>query len=148
MISGYFMCTSTLTPMKYFKVYFTAKFYKIIIFVILAIVGLQEVSFSSLFKLTFCYLLGADIGFTGSFLVFYLFIPFYNLFLQHLDKNKHMKLVVLLLVFYSIVPTFFPNEGIAEPIEWYMILYFVAAYIRLYPSEWMKKMQFVHLFWY
>ena len=139
LISGYFMCTSTLTSLKYLKIYFIAKFYKIIIFVILAIGGLQVVSFSSLYNLVFCYLLRADFGFTGSFLVFYLFIPFYNLLLQHLDKDKLKKFVVMLLCFYSIVPTFFPNEGIAEPIEWYMVLYFVAAYIRLYPSEWMRK---------
>lgn len=139
LISGYFMCTSRLTLKRYMKVYLTAKGYMIIIFCILAVVGIQAVSFRSIHKLIFGYLLRADVGFTGSFLVFYLFIPFYNLLLEKLDKIKHGSLVLMLLVFYSVVPTFFSNEAMTDPIIWYMTLYFVAAYIRLYPADWMKN---------
>lgn len=139
LISGYFMCTSRLTIERYLKVYLTAKGYKIIIFVALAIVGIQTVSFESIYSLVFCYFLRADIGFTGSFLIFYLFIPFYNLLLEKLDKTMHKKLVFMLLFFYSVLPTFFSNGAMTDPIIWYMTLYFVAAYIRLYPADWMKN---------
>lgn len=142
LISGYFMCTSKLTLKRYLKVYLTAKSYTIIIFFILAIAGIQVVSFRSIHKLVFGYLLRADIGFTGSFLVFYLFIPFYNFLVEKMDKMQHGKLVLMLLFFYSVVPTFFSNEAMTDPIIWYMTLYFVSAYIRLYPAVWMKNNRF------
>lgn len=139
LISGYFMCTSQLTYTRYLKIYFTAKMYKIVVFVALAVMGYQEVSVRSILQLLFCYLLGAGEGFTGSFLVFYLFIPFYNSYLNVLTKSQLKMLNTFLLFFQVIVPTFLFNEGIFEPIVWYMTLYFVAAYIRLYPEAWMKN---------
>ena len=33
-----------------------------------------------------------------------------------------------------------------DPIMWYMTLYFVAAYVRLYPSKWMKNNKFCATF--
>ena len=139
LISGYFMCTSQLTYTRYLKVYFTAKMYKIILFFILAIMGYQVVSVSSIVRLLFCYLLRAGEGFTGSFLVFYLFIPFYNCCINALTKSQLKILNVLLLFFEVVVPTFLFNEGLFNPIVWYMTLYFVAAYMRLYPEAWMKN---------
>lgn len=139
LISGYFMCTSQLTWDRYCKIYVTAKFYKIVLFVFLAIMGYQIVTFKSVFELLFCYLLRAGEGFTGSFLVFSLFIPFYNILLKGLDKMQLKKLVTFLLFWETIVPTFLFNESLFNPIVWYITLYFIAAYIKLYADDWMHN---------
>lgn len=49
------------------------------------------------------------------------------------------RLIALLLWVEVFVYTFLDNEAAFTEIVWYMTLYFVAAYIRLYPARWMES---------
>ncbi len=139
LISGYFMCTSVLTVKRFGKIYLEAKFYKLVLFILLFMLDYQTLGLKSIFKLLFGYWYGIGNGFTSSFLAFYLLIPFFNILIKNMNKKLHLLLVALLVFMYTIVGTFFMNNSIfSEPI-WYGVLYFVAAYIRLYPAEWMTS---------
>lgn len=43
-----------------------------------------------------------------------------------------------LLLYFSIASTFFTARSMNEPF-WYMTLYFIASYIRMYPSKWSES---------
>lgn len=75
-------------------------------------------------------------GFVGSFLFFYLLVPFYNNFLKHLSKRNHIFLIGLLLTFFTVFGTFFAASSIFTESVWYMILYILAAYIKKYSPHW------------
>lgn len=138
LISGYFMCTSNLTVKRFGKIYLEAKFYKIVIFIILLICGYETLDFINVYKVLFGYWYGIGNSFTSSFFAFYLFIPFYNILIRNMNKKQHLSLMGLSLFTNTIVGTFFFNKNVfSEPI-WYMVLFFVAAYIRLYPARWMN----------
>jgi hypothetical protein len=139
LISGYFMCTAKLTVKRFSKVFLETCFYHFIIFLILLIAGYETVGLKRIFKLVFAYIYGANNGFTSSFLMFYLFIPFYNLLLDKMTKKQFQWLLGLLLFYFTFASTFLFATAIFREATWYMVLYFVAAYIRLYPMEWMKR---------
>lgn len=73
-------------------------------------------------------------GFTSSFIAFYALIPFINKLIGVLDEKGHKRLVIILLTVFSIIPTLFLN-GVYEYISWYVTLYLLAAYLRLYPTR-------------
>lgn len=144
LVTGWFMCTRKVESLdikrKWLKLYFEIIFYSFSIFIILFILGYQKITPNELYKLFFgiiTYSVGS--GFSGSFLIFYLFIPYYNILLEKLDKKMLQKLLILLLMMYTIFSTFFFNNQVFNAVGWYMTLYFAAAYIRLYPSGWMSN---------
>lgn len=73
-------------------------------------------------------------GFTGSFIAFYALIPFINKVIKVLDRKDHAKVVIVLVSIFSIIPTLFLN-GVYEYVSWYVTLYLLAAYLRLYPTR-------------
>lgn len=134
MITGYFMCSRQLTVRRIAKIYMEAQFYTIIIFVLFLIMGYESISVNSIFRVLFWNLSGIGSGFTASFLAFYIFIPFYNKLISTLNRADHLKLICMLLALYTGTSTFFFCEGIFSEPVWYIVLYFVAAYVKIYGS--------------
>lgn len=75
--------------------------------------------------------LGIGHGFVGSFIVLYLLTPFVNQLVKAMTKCEFQYLLVLLIGVYSVVGTFVPF-GFYEYIGWYVTVYLVGSYIRLY----------------
>lgn len=139
LISGYFMCQSRLTLRRFGKVYLEAKFYVVLIYFILLIVGYETKTVDRLLNVLFGFIRNPGNGFTSSFLMFYLFVPFYNMLINGMDKRQHRWLIALLLTYFTIAPMLLrSNHVFFEPL-WYAVLYFVAAYIRLYPAKWTEN---------
>ncbi len=135
LITGYFMCTSKLTWKRFLKMYLPAKFYDILFFAIFLVAGYETLSLQSIMKVLFAYIYTIDRYFTASFFAFYLLIPFMNVLLEKLIKEDLQKLIGVLLIIFTISSTFFFNSGVFHHVFWYVTLYFVAAYIRMYPNR-------------
>lgn len=56
-----------------------------------------------------------------------------------MEKSEHEKLVILLLLVYTVLPSFFKAEVNFNYITWFIVLYFLAAYIRMYPRSWFSN---------
>lgn len=140
LISGYFMCTSKLTIKRFSKVFIEAKFYRIAIFVIFVLTGYEQLTVRSVINVVFEFLRSPNRGFTSSFLMFYLFVPFFNSLIEKMNRNQFECLLGLLLVYYTIIPTFMFTDAVFYEPVWFMVLYFVAAYIRFYPAKWMQEL--------
>ena len=132
LITGYFMCKQKFTWKKFFKLYFEVKFYAIVIFAIFVISSYQALTAFSLYQTIFNVAMGVGHGFTASFIFLYLLIPFINKLINSLDKHEHGILVLILLVAFSVFGTFFLNPCF-EYLGWYITVYIIGAYIRLYP---------------
>ena len=139
MITGYFMCTSKLTVKRFGKMWLEAKFYVIVIFLVLFFAGYETVGFGSILNLLFGLVRNSNAGFTSSFFMFYLFIPFYNLLIEKMSRRQYHCLLGILIFYFTVVPTFFFTNSVFHEPLWYMVLYFVAAYIRLYPVSWLEN---------
>lgn len=139
LITGYFMCKLEFKWEKFLKLFLEIKFYRIIFFIIFLFFGYETLNVSSISGLLFNCIKGINYGFVGTFIVLYLLIPFLNKFIKNLDKNSLGKLILLLLFIFTIIPTFFRNDLACNLLCWYITLYFVASYIRLYPLKFMDN---------
>lgn len=139
MISGFFMCTSTLTARRFLKVFLEWMFYSFTVYGALLALGFESCLPIRLFNLLFAPFRYVDVGFTQSFVWFYLGIPFYNLIIKNTDKKGLYLLTSGLLALFVLPITFFRNGAVFHHVFWYMTLYFVGACIRLYPMQWMER---------
>ncbi|MBD5210319.1 MAG: acyltransferase family protein [Barnesiella sp.] len=140
LISGYFMCRMQLTARRYVKLLIQILFYGITIMLIFAICDYQQLTIRGLFNKLFGLLTSINNGFAASFMAFYIFVPFYNKLISVLTKRQLGLLVLGLLFIMTICSTVFLAPTMNEPV-WYMTLYFVAAYIRLYPNKWTDNLK-------
>ncbi len=85
LITGYFMCKSSITVKKYLKLFCQIVFYNIVISIFLIIIGKQEPSVAMLKNMIPFY--GMGTAFVPSYLAFYLFIPFINILIKAMDKK-------------------------------------------------------------
>ena len=130
LITGYFMCQSQISLKKFLKLILEIEFYKIIIFIIFWATGNTVCNLRTIRALL--PVPGITNGFGPCFIVFFLFIPFLNLFICSLSKRFYRLLLLFLFVFYMILPSF----GIPiffNYFTWFSVIYLIAAYIRLYP---------------
>ncbi len=137
-ISGYFMCTSNITAKKYAKLLGEVMFYRIVIQGLFWITGYSAFSLKSFIKLLFP-VMSIEKGFTDAYLVFYLCIPFLNALLKSLSERMHVLLLLLCGVTYVFFGTLkiFPLE--MNYVSWFIVLYFIGAYIRMYPKSLFEK---------
>ena len=132
LVTGYFMCKQSFTWRKFLTLYLEVKFYTLLLPVIFWTIGKQELTFQYCFRVVFCEFSSMGATFTQTFLALFLLIPFINRLIHAMDKVSHARLLVLLLLFYTIAGTFFLNDFF-EYIGWYVTVYLIGAYLRLYP---------------
>ena len=134
LITGYFMCTSQITLRKGLKLLLQVEFYKIILFCIFVVSGYVELSHKTLFK-GLMPITNISDGFVSCFLAFFCFIPFLNILIKGMNKRQHLILVCLSLVVYSLPSQIF-MEVTFNYVGWFMVIYLIASYFRLYPPQW------------
>lgn len=134
LITGYFMCKSNITMKKFVKLLAEVMFYRIIIYSIFLGTGIQSFSITE-FVQVFIPTTSIAQNFTGTFLAFFLCIPFLNILIKNLTEKQHIYLLLIsgfIYVFFGTVPYFSVTMNY---VSWYIVLYFIASYIRLYPKQ-------------
>lgn len=135
MITGYFMCKSNITVKKFLKLLLEIEFYKVIIYLIFLISGYSNFSIKVLIK-TILPIYNIGTGFSNTYIVFFLFIPFLNILIKAINNKQHLSLIALCIIVFTIIPTFFKSNVVISYISWFMVIYLIAAYIRIYPNKW------------
>lgn len=138
LITGYFMCTSNITVRKFCKLIGERYFYSIVIWGVFLVVGYEIFSMKMFLKVIFPFFSVTN-NFTGCFLLFYLFIPFLNLLIDAINEKQHLSLIGLCVFVYTILPSIFKADVSFNYVTWFIVLYFIAAYLRLYPKRWFNN---------
>ena len=133
-ITGYFMCQSNITWKKFLKLFLEFKFYKIVFYLVFFVTGYTEFSIKELWEIIFP-INSIGSGFVGSYLAFYLFIPFVNLLITSMSEKMHQRLIALCICLFTVLPTFFFTNVKLSYVSWFITLYLIAAYVRLYPKR-------------
>lgn len=137
LITGYFMCKKGITIKKFFKLVCEVEFYKILIFIIFCATGYQNFTLKGFFY-SLLPIRSISDGFVSAFLVFYLFIPFLNIFIKAMNEKQHLTFLILLLSVYTVWPSLKFNVAF-NYVTWFCVLYFMAAYYRLYEKPKFNK---------
>lgn len=133
LITGYFMCKSNITIRKFGRLIGEKYFYTIVLFVIFLLTGYTAFELKEFVKALLPTTSVTD-NFTGCFLIFYLFIPFINKLLQALSEKEHITLVGLCILIYTVFPSLHIDVRF-NYVTWFVILYIIAAYVRMYPKD-------------
>lgn len=143
LITGFFMIRGGWRKGKAIKLYAEIKFYKVVIFLLLAGGIYQQVNASSIIHCVFSTLYSIAYGrsFPEIFLLLYLFAPFINKLLNALNKKECEYLILLLLFSYSLVPTIIPSANVKSIhyLVWFATMYIIGAYIQLYPNKYTES---------
>ncbi len=128
------MCKSQITFKKFVRLLFEVLFYRIVINGIFAASGYAQFTLKSFLMALIPFTEIAQ-NFTGTYLIFFLCIPFINALIHNLNEKQHIRLLLLLFftyVLFGTVPSLYVSMNY---VSWYMVLYLLASYIRLYPKR-------------
>lgn len=134
LITGYFMCRSNISAKKFVKLLGEVMFYRIIIGAIFMISGYIPVNITTLANILIP-IRTIESGFTPAFLIFFLCIPFLNILIKGMNEKQHIRLFLVLAftyIFLGTVPSFSVTMNY---VSWFVVLYFIASYIRIYPKR-------------
>lgn len=134
LITGYFMCKSKITLKKFTKLLLQVMFYRVLINSIFWVSSYDYLTVQGLIKILIP-IRTIGTGFTPAFLLFFLFIPFLNILVNNMNEKQHILLIVLssfTYIFLGTVPLFSVTMNY---VSWFMVLYVISSYIRMYPKE-------------
>lgn len=137
LISGYFLIDSKFKINKFLKLVFETFFYSFVIMVVFTVsksnlnIGIKDIIISFL-PITY-----SSYWFVTCYIVLYLFIDNINPTIKALDKKKYFQLILLLLLLLCIIPSFTLGKPGYSQFVWFIFVYLVAGYIKLYPCKFM-----------
>lgn len=145
LISGYFLVESVFKPGKIVKLILQVLFYTILITVLafsFGIIGKEELGFYNLIVQLFPFQL-EQYWFMTSYLVLYILSPILAMGAKSLSQ-KNLKIVTIVFVLFMCVEKSFLPVQIAFDERgydalWFICLFLVAAYIRLYGIKLLEK---------
>lgn len=143
LITGYFMCTSQITLRKALKLLLQIEFYKIVFFCIFVAMGYIDLTPKAIFK-DIAPIVALQRGFVDCYIVFFCFIPFLNILINGMNKKQYQILLGLSLLVFSIFPQTVISVGYSY-VSWFMVVYLIAAYFRLYPPQWSLSTRYTGL---
>lgn len=149
LISGYFLVASKnelFNANRILKFWGQVFFYSIAIYVIFGIAGINEFSLKSLVKTVFPITFG-QWWFASTYFVLYLIHPFLNNLLNKIDKKTYQSLLTLLITIWCIIPTFTGTSFQSNSLLWFITLYCVAGYIRLFDLNRIFTTKHFFCFW-
>lgn len=134
LITGYFMCVSQITLRKFMKLLLVVLFYYVGIYLLFVLFGHCPFTLRDMW-LNCIPVQDINGGFTSAYLLFFLFIPFINACIQHVNQQQHAWLCVLNLLIYTIMP-YVPGVTISmNYVVWFSVIYILGAYIRLHKDS-------------
>ena len=134
LITGYFMCSSTITMRKFLKLMLWIYVYRIVIYVAFLSSGNETLSVVRIVKLLMP-VWGFNDNFTSCFIGFWLTIPFWNILIHNMTHKQHLLLIALLVGMYSVLGSIPSFNVTFNYVTWFGVIYLIASYIRMYPHK-------------
>ncbi|MCQ2514398.1 MAG: acyltransferase [Ruminococcus sp.] len=138
MISGYFLAGSSFKLKKIAKPYLQVFFWSAICLIFVYSTGYIEPEYkttlSSLVPFTF-----GSYWFATTYLILCILAPFINTLIRNISKRQYQGLLVFLTVLWCVSYTSVCRKPGFSEVGWFIFIYMIAAYIRLYPSAFTEK---------
>ena len=132
LISGYFLINSNkVITSKVLKFWFQIFTYSIVIFVIFTLSGIVPFDLKELIKHIFP-ITFTQWWFASTYFVLYLLSPFINKMLLSFDKKQYLSFLLILFFMWCIIPTVTGQAFESNELLWFVFLYSLAGFIKLY----------------
>lgn len=131
-ISGYFLISSKKIKLdKVLKFWLQLIFYSVLLYVVFVFIGSEPLSVLGIIKNSLP-VLSSRWWFASTYFVLYILSPFLNRLLNSFNKREYQNFVSLLTILWCILPTLTNQAVQSNPLIWFIYLYALAGYIRLY----------------
>ena len=134
LITGFFLVERkglVIKPQKVIRIWGQIFFYSILLFFVSFLLGKGSVSpksiISTFFPITF-----GQWWFASTYLVLYLIHPALNKLLQSLSKKEYQRLLLFMLVIWSLIPTITNTRFQSNSLLEFVLYYSIAGYIKIY----------------
>lgn len=141
LISGYFMIKSKTKMDKIIKLWAQIWFYSVAIFVIFIFFDRSLLTKENFIQSVFP-IISKSYWFATVYLCLYIISPILNKIVYKIEKKQLATIIGVLIFFLSVVWEIMPSvydkiTGGGQGLLWFIVLYFIGAYIRLYlePSK-------------
>ena len=145
MISGYFLMDSRFTLRRLVKLWCEVFFYSVLVAGICLIAGIADRdTYLNFFNLQYFVLpvVNKHYWFASAYILMYLFSPLLGAAMKKLSKQQHLMLLLTMICVLSLPKSFVPAELTIDDhglsLVWFLCLYVLAAYIRLYGLPFLK----------
>lgn len=135
LISGYFMINSSgIRVSKLAKLYCQIAGYSLIIYFVFIVFGAESLGITGLVSNIFP-IMFEKYWFATAYVVLYLISPFLNRLLNGIRQKDHFKLILALLMLFSIIPTFTTRQMYSNLLIQVVMFYVIGAYFGRYPES-------------
>lgn len=133
LISGYFLVESKFSFNRILKIWIQTFFYSILITFVISY--FKEISFTEVIK-SFFPIITTRYWFVTVYITLLLISPFLNVLIKNISKKKYQLLLITNLIMFSVIPIVPIPSGLlfggGYGIAWFINLYLIAGYIKLY----------------
>ena len=133
LITGYFMISVDATKNYYCRIIPTILelyFYQIVIFIIVYITKISFIDFMNILELLFPFMHGN--WYVSYYVILFFLIPFINPYLNNLKKKDYQKLLFVVIMIYTILPTILMRGWKFSELDFFLVMYLIGAYIKLH----------------
>lgn len=135
LISGYFLVNVPDIKLdKVWKLWSQLSFYSLSIFIVFVITDLREFRWFSLLESVFPVTFNKW-WFASTYFILYLFTPYINILLHKLNKRMYQKMLLLMFICWSVIPTVTTSSFESNNLIWFICMYSAGGYIRLWTEE-------------
>ena len=137
LISGYFLVTATFRWRKFFSIWLQVLFYSVVAYFVIGLLYGWGTFIDLIYSVS--PILNRSYWFATTYMALLAIFPFINIAIRAMTKEQLQYFIILLLIIFSVCPSivypFAPStidSTHGHGIIWFVVLYVVAAYIRLY----------------
>lgn len=145
LLSGYFLVESEWKPGRVASLLCQVLFYSLSVPVAMICIGMLSPHDLGLYDwIGFLFPIETEhYWFATAYLFLYLFAPLLAAGVKKMEKKTLQKVIVLLLLFFSVGKTVLPFSLVTDhygyDYGWFLCLFLIAAYLRLYGCRWLEE---------
>ena len=137
LISGYFLIESEFKLKKVLKLIIQVYCYSVAFFIIYVI--FKGIPTGEIIKLTAFPFTSKAYWFMLPYICVYVLSPFSNKLIKSITQKQLISLIGILAFMFSGVGFFITDSGLMNNLSWFILIYLIGAYIRLYDFEKFSK---------
>lgn len=142
LLSGYFSATNVISIDKIKKIYIQVWSYSITIAVVLFAFG--KISSWKSVIMSALPISTSQYWFATCYVILLLISPALQIFIHNVDRKIYRRILIILFVLWSVIPSFHIGQPGYSNLGWFIFVYLLAGYIRIYPVKFTDRINVLH----
>lgn len=143
LLTGYFSVGKDLSFHKLKSQYLQIWLYSVMITGVMIVIGVIPFGIKTIASAIFP-IATSQYWFATCYFLLRLITPALEIFIKNVSEKTYRQILAVLFIAWSVLPQLHLGEPGYSNFGWFVFVYLLAAYMKLYPKEWMEKIQIWH----